>query len=732
MGTDYNEFNLIKFEKKYIISKKENKQNFEILSSSKEISSLKFELVDEYFLNSKNIDKNLYSNKYIFNFEIEGKNYIQFPNEYILLEIPKNKNLSHENKDDDNKYECKVTKEEKKSRIRNLIQLYIEERNIYKLFEKNINNEKDMKEYYLINNNWISLYEELSNYKKIEKKLKSMDKKNLNSEEFLRINFDEISNEIKDLPEFFIKEKNFCLEKELEFPDIKESKDLFCPFEFALTSEKLFDSLYKEIEKSNKYKKDDYKYKTIIGDNVLFIQDKKYDNVFYAFTKDKNNIELMPYIFKYNDKKMLFDDMKNYIQYKGFDNYLIERNIKFHKTPKLDILYNQDNEKIGEYINYKTMDEDTYKKMKIKNDLLQSQSSYIKYKLINDKILKFNKNMNLSNAINEINNKQNLNNYIDVIVILNDEFEKLKNNLYFTQVKELLELKEKKEEKLENMVNNLVNSNYDAKNYVKNIKLIEPNEIAPNNKYNFINKDFLTSINNSKDFIDSLPEEYYLICNNEKIIFYPKEQKIYKVEFDNSNNFFKLKEYEFNLGYKEIVEKLKDLYKIETNIEKQIKSTSLKKISKSDTYYLINKKWMKEFKTFYDYDNNIKNKNNNSSKNQKFPDKLNKNDYLNTELDKNIYNDANVPINFEIFDKKKFDLIIKEINDKNKIKLEFKYYFNIYLGDNKIFVQDDDNKFLYFIYSLNNKECILEYIIKFNKINDIKNFITNCEPNEKF
>ena len=136
MGTDYTEFNLIKFEKKYIISKKENKQNIEILSSSKEIRSRKVELVDEYFLNSKNIDKNLYSNKYIFNFEIEGKNYIQFPNEYILLEIPKNKNLSHENKVTDNKYICKVTKEEKKDRIRNLIQLYIEERNIYKLFEK--------------------------------------------------------------------------------------------------------------------------------------------------------------------------------------------------------------------------------------------------------------------------------------------------------------------------------------------------------------------------------------------------------------------------------------------------------------------------------------------------------------------------------------------------------------------------------------------------------------------
>ena len=123
-----------------------------------------------------------------------------------------------------------------------------------------------------------------------------------------------------------------------------------------------------------------------------------------------------------------------------------------------------------------------------------------------------------------------------------------------------------------------------------------------------------------------------------------------------------------NLQLKIKIEIFKEYKGIETNIERQIKSTALKNISNSDIYYLVNKKWVKEFKTFYD--NNIKNKDNNSSKNKKFPDKLNNIDYLNTELDKNVCKNKNFPVNFEIFDIKNFDLIIKEINNKNKILLQ--------------------------------------------------------------
>ena len=87
---------------------------------------------------------------------------------------------------------------------------------IFKLFDKNIKNEKDMKEYYLINKNWIRFYEEKSNYEKIKEKLDIIDEKDLKLEKILNTKiFGEISSEIKvkALPEKIRKEENFHLQK---------------------------------------------------------------------------------------------------------------------------------------------------------------------------------------------------------------------------------------------------------------------------------------------------------------------------------------------------------------------------------------------------------------------------------------------------------------------------------------------------------------------------------------
>ena len=109
---------------------------------------------------------------------IENKNYILFPNDNSLYEIKIQKHngspsqFPAENPNSKNKVENKPSQELMKKRIKNLIQFFKEEKDIFTLFEQNINknNENDMKDYYLINKNWIRFYEEKNNYKKISPK----------------------------------------------------------------------------------------------------------------------------------------------------------------------------------------------------------------------------------------------------------------------------------------------------------------------------------------------------------------------------------------------------------------------------------------------------------------------------------------------------------------------------------------------------------------------------------
>ena len=54
-----------------------------------------------------------------------------------------------------------------------------------------------------------------------------MDIKNLNFEQFLINNYDEISNEIKDLIGNCLKEENFCLKMNWNFQILKNQKIYF-------------------------------------------------------------------------------------------------------------------------------------------------------------------------------------------------------------------------------------------------------------------------------------------------------------------------------------------------------------------------------------------------------------------------------------------------------------------------------------------------------------------------
>ena len=737
--------------------------------------NLELIIVKEEFLKSLKIEENSYKDKNIFYFNSKEKKIIFFPNELNLLEITKNENIidykdSEEQDIEMNKIEInqkekdtiinnKDSIEEKKKYLKILILIYFEKKYFLKLIQSHIKNGKCLNEFFLINGNFIKI---LNNFNNIENKIYNIfDTIKIDFNSLLKIEqidkmindgfFSDILGEIKLIYEAkkntIFKENNFCaIQNKLDLNQ-NNYNNLFYPFEFILASENLFNLLNKEIQDNNYCNKNNYKFKTIIGDDALFIQDKTKNNIFYAYTlrKDTSNYHIS-YLFKYNDDNKFFEEINNYIKDKGFFNYLIERNIEYSNINNTYKLYDQDNNIIGDYLCFNKISKKDFKIKKIENAIKNNEKLFSLYHQFF-----FNTIININNIhkdliyfINDIINKNNVSNIFPIIIILKEDFEQLKKCLYKKEIDELINLKnnpEKYKQKLNEIISqNIIYEN--PKELVNNFEFITPKEIDKNkfiqkNEYNIIFKDFLESINNSNIFkkkLEVLSECYFFKNNNELFIFYPKEQKLYKLQYDNNKNIndFKLKEQELNLDYKEIIKCLEILNEMENKIEKDLKS-KLKQITYLENFYLVNKIWMKEFKNFYEYDIFINNKNENCIlKKSKFPEKLKSQININCELDKNITKGVNIPINFELVNKNKFEQILDYINKKNKIQLNLNYFLKGNLGDNKAFIQDNVNNNIFLIYSLQRSEYKLNYIIKFDIYHNIRNFLNSAKINQNF
>ena len=148
---------------------------------------------------------------------------------------------------------------------------------------------------------------------------------------------------------------------------------------------------------------------------------------------------------------------------------------------------------------------------------------------------------------------------------------------------------------------------------------------------------------------------------------------------------------------------------------------------------------MKLYKDFYNYEKIIRYKNQDEklysffNNCQNFPNELKNVNNLFPETAQYISCiDYDIQKNFEILNKELFDLILQEINTKNSTNLKINNIYQIYFGDNKIFIQDTSYHNIYFIYSFNNEKYELEYIILFRKNINLIELLKNCDYNQTF
>ena len=763
-----NQINLLNTKTLKIIAK-----SFNIISSTEEVQKLinnntEFSLVNKEYLEDMKSNQEEYIGKEVIFFESNNKKYLIFPKDNAkILEITNSKaqNNSQDNnpnKVPQNNINIEKFNETKEMILKKLILLYAFEKHFIQLINSPIKDEYDINEYYLINKNWINCYKSSLLYHQFIPLLDSM-QLTLSYKGYC-IKIDEIFNQIlmnnnnnnvflnyfNSIETFYNNNSlNFCKEDNF-IPAILEDTNVFnqkikYPNDFILIPENLFDLFYKGIA-SFKYSKEDYKFNALIGDKVLFIQSKQSNSTFYTYLLPENSDSFTLSSIFCDSGKYFYNEVKEYIKGKGFINYIMKRNL-FHNA---SVNYNQitgiNNNIIAAYKFYQTIDEKLIKEVIIKESLDKCINIYAFYKKFISKLfsLKDNKIPLTSNII-DINSI----NYIPTLLVMGDAFKQYKNLLLFNEIELLSQNKNKEQYDItkKNMISILLCNNFNFNSISDNIKhkfsILNHAKYYPilsQNSLSFISKDLLLKINNDQDyctFLQNQEEFCFFINNNEYFVYSPLFQKLYNVIFqDNDKIEFKLKEYQFNLEFIGVLKILDDLYNSEYNIKSYIKiNLSMKGNLKNNMFYLINRDWMKNYKQFYNYDSFINNRNKDKNqllsmfKKQDFPAYLMNPQNLSPNYDNSYSN--NIPLNFDLVKKNIFESIIQDINNKNNINLRMNQYYDVMLGDEKIFVRDNKNKNLYFIYSSKYDKYELEYIISL-KNEDLFNFIKNNNDRKTF
>ncbi len=168
-------------------------------------------------------------------------------------EIKDEEEKDHENNKEDNKNNKANKKQETDENkeqiiIKSLILLYANEKYFQKLLESPIVDEYDLKNYYLINQNFIEEYKENNDYKKVSEILDAQEY-NYSYKGFC-FNIDNIL-EIPQLKKLKLKKKQY--EEKIFYPNlnkiksIKKDKTFNFPDKFIFVPKNIFDLLYKNI-----------------------------------------------------------------------------------------------------------------------------------------------------------------------------------------------------------------------------------------------------------------------------------------------------------------------------------------------------------------------------------------------------------------------------------------------------------------------------------------------------
>ena len=487
-------------------------------------------LVNKNFFKCLDIDNDKISkDKRVGHFISGNKHFIKFSDNEVLEIRQKSEN---------NKEIESINKElngidQKEILLRALILLYANEKHFEKLLISPLDDVYELKEYFLINYDYIEKFKKANDYGKLKAIL---DKENYNySYNGFLVNIKKIMNKFLisntkiNLNKIeTINEKDFYPNSTLK---LKELKDIYCPDKFILVPENLFILFYKYVKNSN-LSKNDYKYKILVGDNVLFLKDRNSSSTFYAYLFTEIKFKLY-YLFQFNDESLFYEEIKEYIKQKGIINFILMKNLDFN-TSKSELSSINDNyhNELFKYINTKKIEKDEIKNFKkiAQAEKIKNIAYFIRgfiETLIYLEDNKINK-IDINDICSKINNSELK--YIKVGLILDEDFIKLKEKLFYKEINESSRYSLKKNIEEEEKLNNLLfkSNQKDLIDFTKQLKIYNPDDIdKEKNKdkvYNMINIKILEMITELE--YNQVEECFYFKSNN-RYFFYSEKGENY-------------------------------------------------------------------------------------------------------------------------------------------------------------------------------------------------------------
>ena len=377
---------------KIIIEYKNNNKNALLLINPYNRSTLK----DNIFIiiNNNNQQKSLYEellskSNNLFQNQINNKNIIPL-NKYDNKKPINNNNLINNNNNLDFK----------KDLLKIAILLFYYEKSL----SENIENIFSVRQYYyLIEPNWINKYKEYYNFLKFDEMINKFHKNNP------KINYSNLDKHINNIINFFIDKNNLDFDKKELSKELTENKSIshFLILKFNIKFIKIAmivpSKIMDLILKWNK--------NIVISPKEILYKEK---NIYY-FNKpniiignlNRINLFIPKYIFSYKLKE-IYDSEKKILIFNKVDEYITMRKCSDIFVNELQILKNENNEEIGNFIIYLNNNrKNTEEKVKLLNKSRpQSKKKFIR---INKSLANGNaKNITIDSSIYSTKTQQKL------------------------------------------------------------------------------------------------------------------------------------------------------------------------------------------------------------------------------------------------------------------------------------------------------------------------------------